>query len=42
MLDDHEMGSRLSGISVVEALVNAVPTTLLRHTGVGELIEKVS
>ncbi len=42
MLDDHEMRGRLSGIVVAEALVNGVPTTLLRHTGVGELIEKVS
>lgn len=42
MLDDHEMKGRLPGIAVAEALVNGVPTTLLRHTGVGELIEKVS
>jgi hypothetical protein len=42
MLDDHEMRSRLSGIAVAEALINAAPTTLLQYTGVGELIEKVS
>jgi Iap family predicted aminopeptidase len=42
MLDDHEMRDRLSGIAVAEVLVNVVPTTLLRHTGMGELIEKVS
>lgn len=42
MLDDHEMRDRLSGIAAAEALINAAPTTLLRHTGVGELIERVS
>jgi len=42
MLDDHDMRGRLPGVAVAEALVNVVPTTLLRHTGVGELIEKVS
>ena len=42
MLDDHEMRCRLPGVAVAEALVNGVPATLLRHTGVGELIEKVS
>ena len=41
MLDDHEMRDRLPGVVVAEALVNVVPTTILRHTGVGELIEKV-
>lgn len=42
MLDDHEMRNRLSGVTAAEALINAAPTTLLRHTGVGELIERVS
>lgn len=42
MLGDHEMKGRLSGVALAGALVNAVPSTLLRHTGVGELIEKVS
>lgn len=42
MLDDHEMKNRLSGVTAAEVLINAAPTTLLRHTGVGELIERVS
>ena len=42
MLDDYEPKYKLSGVMIVQEMMNTVPGSLLRRTGVEGLIRSVS
>lgn len=41
MLDDYEPKYKLSGVKIVQEMLNTVPGSLLRRTGVEGLIHSV-